>query len=350
MPGRPPPQLKSWEEAAAAAGPPKPAARRAADWLTSVPSVRVGVSACLLGQNVRWDGGNKADLVVQALGGVFKWIPVCPEIEVGMGAPREPLRLVQRRGMPRMLGVETGDDWTDEMVGYATDLMQRWADMNVRGWILKSRSPSCGLGDVPVYARDGSVAETNGRGLFAKVLAYRMPLLPIAEESALQDFDRAASFVDEVLGYDRLLRFVRKNPDRNDLVRFQGIHELTLLSRGSQQYRRLAHLAAAGRGTSQKENTINYSTAFMRALKLPASRANHARALRRASFQAEHAIKKWDKAEIDKAIGAYTKGEAELSLPVGLLKQQITTGASWLGSQSYFDPCPPEVLLETIAG
>lgn len=350
MPGRPPPQLKSWEEAVAAAGPTRPAAeRRADDWLAGVPKVRVGVSSCLLGQDVRYDGGNKANLVVQALGRIFKWVPVCPEVEVGMGTPREPVHLVQKRGMPRMVGVETGDDWTEEMVGFATELMPRWADMNLRGWILKSRSPSCALGDVPIHDRNGSVLETSGRGLFAKVLVYRMPLLPVEEESALQDFDRAASFVDEVLGYDRLLRFVRKNPDRNDLVRFQGMHELTLLARGSQHYRRLAHLAAAGRGTSQKENTINYSSAFMRCLRLPATRANHARALRRASLQAEHAIRKWDKVDIDKAIEAYTKGEVELSVPVGLLKQQITAGASWLGGQSYFDPCPPEILLDSIS-
>jgi uncharacterized protein YbgA (DUF1722 family) len=87
----------------------------------------------------------------------------------------------------------------------------------------------------------------------------------------------------------------------------------------------------------------------MRCLRLPATRANHARALRRASLQAEHAIRKWDKVDIDKAIEAYTKGEVELSVPVGLLKQQITAGASWLGGQSYFDPCPPEILLDSIS-
>lgn len=316
-------------------------------WLAGVPEVRVGVSSCLLGQNVRYDGGNKADAVVQALGQLFRWIPLCPEVEVGMGTPREPVRLVERKGRPRMVGVESGTDWTNAMYGFATERMPRFVQMNLRGYILKSRSPSCALGEIPLHGTDGSVTGT-GRGLFAQVLVYRMPLLPAEEESSLQDFDRAASFVDQVLSYDRLLTFVRANPARTDLVRFHARHELTLLSRGSSHYRKLAHLAAAGRGASQKEVTINYAHAFMRCLKLPATCPNHARALRRAAFQAEHAIKKWYKEEIDKAIQEYSRGNVPLSLPVGLLRQQIAGGASWLGGQSYFDPCPPEVLLDAV--
>jgi uncharacterized protein YbbK (DUF523 family)/uncharacterized protein YbgA (DUF1722 family) len=318
------------------------------NWLSGVPEVRVGVSSCLVGQNVRYDGGNKADAVVQALGRVFRWIPICPEVEVGMGTPREPVRLVAKKGRPRMLGVESGRDWTNAMYEFASGRMQRFVQQNLRGYILKSRSPSCALGDLPVYGADGTTGET-GTGLFAQVLVYSMPLLPVEEETTLQDFDRAASFVDEVLGYDRLLRFVRKNPARTDLVRFHSQHELTLLARGSQHYRRLAHLAVAGRAKSQKEVTINYASAFMRCLKLPATRPNHARALRRASLQAEHAIGKWDKAEVDRTIQEYAKGVLPLAAPVGLLKQHIANGASWLGSQSYFEPCPPEILLESLS-
>jgi uncharacterized protein YbbK (DUF523 family)/uncharacterized protein YbgA (DUF1722 family) len=321
----------------------------AAGWLTGVPEVRVGVSSCLLGQNVRYDGGNKADAVVQALGRLFRWIPVCPEVEAGMGTPREPVRLVDRKGKPRMLGVESGTDWTNAMYGFASGHMQRFVQQNLRGYILKSKSPSCALGELPIYGPDGRPTET-GRGLFAQVLVYRMPLLPVEEESYLHDFDRAASFVDEVLGYDRLLKFVRANPARTDLVRFHSRHELTVLARGSQHYRRLAHLAAAGRGASQKEVLLKYAQAFMRCLKLPATRANHARALRRASFQLERVISKWDKDVIDKAIVEYSRGTVQLSVPVNLVKQQIGSGASWLGGQSYFDPCPPEVLLAQLGG
>jgi uncharacterized protein YbbK (DUF523 family)/uncharacterized protein YbgA (DUF1722 family) len=321
----------------------------ATGWLAGVPEVRVGVSSCLLGQNVRYDGGNKADAVVQALGRLFRWIPVCPEVEVGMGTPREPVQLVDRKGKPRMLGVESGTDWTNAMYGFASGHMQRFVQQNLRGYILKSRSPSCGLGELPIHGADGAVDET-GRGLFAQVLVYRMPLLPVEEETSLQSLDRAASFVDEVLGYDRLLKFVRANPARTDLVRFHSRHELTLLARGSQHYRRLAHLAAAGRGASQKEVLLKYAQAFMRALKLPTIRANHARALRRASFQLQSAISIGDKAEIDRAIEEYSRDRAPLSAPVNLVKQQIGSGASWLGGQSYFDPCPPEVLLDQVRG
>jgi uncharacterized protein YbbK (DUF523 family)/uncharacterized protein YbgA (DUF1722 family) len=319
-------------------------------WLEGVPEVRVGVSSCLLGQNVRYDGGNKADPVVGALGRVFRWIPLCPEVEVGMGTPREPVVLIDRNGKPpnvRMVGVESGTDWTNAMYEFASGHMARFVQQNLRGYILKSRSPSCALGELPVYGPDGTPMQT-GRGLFAQVLVYRMPLLPVEEERELHELGRAASFIDEVLGYDRLLKFVRANPARTDLVRFHSRHELTLLARGSQHYRRLAHLAAAGRGASQKELLLKYAQAFMRCLKLPATRANHARSLRRASFQLESAIATWDKSVIDRAIQDYARGEISLAVPVGLLRQHIGSGASWLGGQSYFEPCPPEVLLEQL--
>jgi uncharacterized protein YbbK (DUF523 family)/uncharacterized protein YbgA (DUF1722 family) len=318
--------------------------------LAGVPEVRVGVSSCLLGENVRYDGGNKADPVVRALGRVFRWIPVCPEVEIGMGTPREPVVLVDHKGKPpnvRMVGVESGTDWTGAMYEFASGHMQRFVQQNLRGYILKSKSPSCALGDLPVYGPDGTPTQT-GQGLFAQVLVYRMPLLPVEEERELHELDRAASFVDEVLGYDRLLTFVRANPARTDLVRFHSRHELTLLARGSQHYRRLAHLAAAGRGASQKELLLKYAQAFMRCLKLPATRTNHARALRRASFQLGSAISTWDKQVIDKAIQEYARGGISLSVPVGLLRQHIRSGASWLGGQSYFEPCPPEVLIEQL--
>lgn len=318
-------------------------------WLAGVPEVRVGVSSCLLGQNVRYDGGNKADPVVQALGRLFRWIPVCPEVEVGMGTPREPVVLVDRKGKPRMVGVESGTDWTSAMYDFASGHMTRFVQQNLRGFVLKSKSPSCALGDLPVYGPDGTPVDT-GRGLFAQVLVYRMPLLPVEEERELHELDRAASFVDEVLGYDRLLKFVRANPARTDLVRFHSRHELTLLARGSQHYRRLAHLAAAGRGTTQRELLFKYAQAFMRALKLPATRANHARALRRASFQLGSSISSPEKSAIDAAIQEYSRGAALLSVPVGLVRQHIRSGASWLGGQSYFEPSPPEVLIEQLAG
>jgi uncharacterized protein YbbK (DUF523 family)/uncharacterized protein YbgA (DUF1722 family) len=293
---------------------------------------RVGISACLLGEEVRFDGGHKRDPFLAAtLAPFVEWVRVCPEVEVGMGTPREPVVLVDRKGKPRMVGVESGTDWTNAMYGFASGHMSRFVQQNLRGYILKSRSPSCALGELPVYGPDGHPTQT-GRGLFAQVLVYRMPLLPVEEEHELHDLDRAASFVDEVLGYDRLLKFVRANPARTDLVRFHSRHELTLLARGSQHYRRLAHLAAAGRGASQRELLLK-----------------HARALRRASFQLGSAISAWDKSVIDKAVQEYSRDGVPLSVPVDLVRQHIGSGASWLGGQSYFEPCPPEVLLEQLA-
>jgi uncharacterized protein YbbK (DUF523 family) len=154
---------------------------------------RVGISRCLLGDHVRYDGGHKRDaLLLSALASIVEWVPVCPEVEAGMGTPREPIQLVaDATGVAagaarvRLLGVESLADWTETMTSFSTMRVQALIDEQLDGYVLKADSPSCGLEAVRVHRRDG--VDAIGRGLFAEVLAMAFPDLPIAEERSLGD-------------------------------------------------------------------------------------------------------------------------------------------------------------------
>ncbi len=165
----------------------------------SPPPIRIGVSACLMGERVRYDGGHKrADGLVRATDGV-EWVHVCPEVEVGMGTPRETLELVGDAGSPRLVTTETGVDHTAAMFSWARERIAALLAEGIDGFVLKTRSPSCGLSSVPVL-RDG-VAYASGRGIFAAELVRLLPDLPVADEEELVAPSALAKFLRRARAY-----------------------------------------------------------------------------------------------------------------------------------------------------
>lgn len=163
-------------------------------------NIRLGVSACLLGQEVRYDGGHKRDpFLTETLGPLVEWVPVCPEVEIGLTIPRDPIRLVGDARAPRLVMEKTGEDLTERMRRYARAKAAELAAFGLHGYVLKRASPSCGLTGVPVYGEDGAGSRDDGRGLFAAALADRLPGLPIEEEGRLADPAIRASFIERVL-------------------------------------------------------------------------------------------------------------------------------------------------------
>ncbi len=166
--------------------------------------LRVGVSACLLGSAVRWDGGHKRDpSLVEGLGRFVEWVPVCPEVELGMGVPREAVRLEAARGGPRMRGASSGADHTRAMTAFAARRVAELEALDLAGYVLKTDSPSCGLERVRVHHASGDVTR-DGRGLFAAALLERFPGLPVEEEGRLQDPRLRESFLERAFAYRRL--------------------------------------------------------------------------------------------------------------------------------------------------
>src|SRR5262245_15064497 len=164
---------------------------------------RVGISACLLGHEVRWDGGHKRDaLLTDDLGRLFEWVAVCPEQEMGLGVPRPPLRLEGDPRAPRLVFKDSRADITDRMTAWAREGAARLVRLDLCGFVLKSGSPSCGMARVEVHGPGGGAVE-EGTGIFARLLMDRLPLLPIEEESRLRDPRLRADFIDRVFACRR---------------------------------------------------------------------------------------------------------------------------------------------------
>ncbi len=177
---------------------------------------RVGVSSCLLGQEVRWNGGHKRDhLVTDGLGRHLELIPVCPEVELGLGAPREPVSLYEKGGSVRMLGNRTGIDLTGRMKAFARRRADELAAKELSGYVFKKDSPSCGLKGVRLHTDRGITKD--GRGLFAAALIERFPHLPVIEETQLHDERSRESFIERVFAYRRLRDFFASKWTAEDL-------------------------------------------------------------------------------------------------------------------------------------
>jgi len=162
----------------------------------------IGISQCLLGDKVRYDGGHKRDsFLIEALGRHVEWVPVCPEAELGLGTPREPMRLVGDLQAPRLVTITTGIDHTDPMNGFARQRVRQLQALDLCGYVFKADSPSCGITQVPLFNQD--IKTNDGVGLFARAFIEYFPLIPIEEESRLQDLQAVNSFLEHILAYRR---------------------------------------------------------------------------------------------------------------------------------------------------
>lgn len=221
---------------------------------------RVGISSCLLGERVRYDGDHRRDdFIHDVLGPHVEWVPFCPEVAVGMGVPREPVRLEGDPASPRMIGLSTRADWTQRMRALAAERAEVAARSGLHGYVLKARSPSCGIRSVPVHAPGAVVG---GRGLFADALARRLPLLPLADEDDLADAAARDHFCERVFAHARWTWFRSAPAAARDLRAFHTLHAEQLAAHDPEQAAELGRL----------DDLDAYERLFMRTLAVPASR------------------------------------------------------------------------------
>jgi uncharacterized protein YbbK (DUF523 family) len=241
--------------------------------------IRIGVSACLIGQAVRFDGGHKrSDFLVDTFGPFVEFVPVCPEIEIGLGVPRETLRLVRREGEVQLVANKSGADLTEQMRRYADRRTRMLVNDNLNGYVLKKDSPSCGMERVRIYAGNGMPAR-DGRGLFADTLMRRYPNLPIEEEGRLNDPRLRENFIERVFAYRRLKTFFAGRWATGGLVALHTVHKLQLLAHSVSAYRELGRMVASASTIPRDELRQRYETGFMVALKQIATPARHVNVL-----------------------------------------------------------------------
>ena len=237
--------------------------------------IRIGISSCLLGQEVRFDGGHKRDqFLVDTLGQQVEWVPVCPEVEMGLGTPRETLRLVKAQGRHdsfRMVTTRTGIDHTDGMNRWAARRLDELArdEPDLCGYVLKKDSPSCGMERVKTYSSEAGMPERNGRGLFASALLRRFPTLPVEEEGRLNDPALRENFIERIFAYRRLKDLFAPGWSLGALVKFHTAHKMALLAHSTTRYNHLGRLVARGREIAKRELRSEYETAFMSTWRSP---------------------------------------------------------------------------------
>jgi uncharacterized protein YbbK (DUF523 family) len=237
--------------------------------------IRIGVSACLLGDEVRYDGGHKRDMfLTNVLDPFVEWVKVCPEVESGMGTPRESIRLVDEDGRIRLLTVKTGVDHTASMTAYAAKRVIALDDEDLCGYVLKKDSPSCGMTRVKVYSGKGPGVRT-GVGVFARALLSRFPHLPVEEEGRLTNPRLRENFIERVFAYRRLRDLFESRWTVGDLVRFHTAHKLVLLAHSTQAYNRLGRQVANAKGADRASLRARYTAGFMEALSEMATPKRH---------------------------------------------------------------------------
>lgn len=243
------------------------------------PAIRIGISSCLLGEEVRFDGGHKRDAFLTGTFGPFvEWVPVCPEVECGLGTPRESMRLVSVDGRVRMLTGKTAVDHTDRMAQYADRRVEQLASDDLCGYVLKKDSPSCGMERVKIHGA-GSVAVKSGRGIFASALLARFPSLPVEEEGRLSDPRLRDNFVERVFAYRRLRSLFAAKWNVGELVRFHTAHKLILMAHAPRAYQSLGRLVGRARTAPAGDLERRYTEEFMQALAALATPRRHANVL-----------------------------------------------------------------------
>ncbi|WP_037558960.1 YbgA family protein [Spirillospora albida] len=327
--------------------PPKPPPGPAAE--PGHPRPRLAVSSCLLGEPVRYNGGHSRDrFLTGPLHRHVDWVPICPEVEIGLGVPRPTLRLLTNG---RVVAKEGTADHTEAMTALAGDRLPDLADVD--GYVFKSRSPSCGLMSLPRHASglpgertDGQPVDRRGRGVFADRVTTALPDLPAEEDGRLNDPVLREHFVERIFAQARLRAFFDGDWRPRDLVAFHTRHKLQILAHDPSSYRAMGRIVAQAGTRDRAGLEAEYRHALAAALAVRSSRGRNANALSHVFSPLSDHLNEARRRDIVAAIESYRRGEAPLSVPVALLRHHAEgEDLTYLAEQTYLDPFPADLIL-----
>ncbi|MCQ4308486.1 2-thiouracil desulfurase family protein [Pseudomonas stutzeri] len=313
---------------------------------TSATVIKVGISACLLGNPVRFNGGHKESrLCSETLARHFQFVPICPEVAIGLGTPREPIRLVGDPDHPRAVGtVHPELDVSDALNAYGERIATELDD--VSGYILMQKSPSCGMERVKVYQANGHPVDGGGSGLFAKSLMRMRPDLPVEEAGRLNDPVLRENFLTRVFAHAEWRRLLRTGLTRKALVDFHSRYKYQLMASDPQQYKALGRMVARVGTTPLEAFAPAYFSQLMAALKKAASRGNHSNVLQHLSGYLKRHLEGEDKQELQRLITQYREGIVPLVVPLTLLKHHFRRHPDrYVANQAYLQPHPEDLSL-----
>jgi uncharacterized protein YbgA (DUF1722 family)/uncharacterized protein YbbK (DUF523 family) len=274
-----------------------------------------------------------------------EWIAVCPEVEGGLGTPRDAMRLVRALDGPHLVTVNHGTDLTATMERFARARATALAEDELSGYVLKKDSPSCGLERVKVYDEHG-MPTRNGRGLFAAALVRAFPHLPVEEEGRLADPRLRENFIERVFAYWRLRGLFAREWTIGELVRFHTAHKLTLLSHAPEAYWRLGRLVAGARNAGRRELEQQYSALFMQGLAQLATPGRHSNVLEHMAGYFTRRLDSVSRRELAQTIDDYRRRLVPLIVPLTLIIHYVRLlDIRYLAAQVYLQPHPKELML-----
>lgn len=308
--------------------------------------IRLGISTCLLGEPVRYDGGHKLDRFLRdTLGEYVQYVPVCPEVECGLGTPRESMHLEGIPQAPRLVTTKTRRDLTERM--------QSWAQMRVReleqeelcGFIFKSNSPSSGMERVKISDPNGMPRKI-GVGIFAGVFMKHFPLLPVEEEGRLHDPRLRENFIERIFVFRRWREMLRKDKRRNRIIDFHTRHKLLLMSHSPKHYSLMGKLVARAKEMDLDDLFSQYVALLMEALKLKTTVKKNTNVLQHLMGYFKKRLSADEKQELLELIEYYYQGHFPLIVPITLINHYVRKyDQPYLKSQYYLNPHPVELQL-----
>jgi uncharacterized protein YbgA (DUF1722 family)/uncharacterized protein YbbK (DUF523 family) len=307
--------------------------------------ITIGVSSCLLGEQVRYDGGHKHDrYITDTLGRWFHFIPVCPEVGCGLPIPRESLRLEGDPASPRLMTRTSRLDLTERMLQFCREKIAELEKEELCGFIFKKDSPSSGLFRVKVY-HDG-IATKNGSGLFAAAMARHFPLVPMEEEGRLNDPDLRENFIERVFSYHRWQQFLTSGPTLGKLMEFHTGQKLLMMAHSPATYRAMGPLVAKGSELPLTDLLKSYEELFMKGLAQHATPKKNSNVLQHMMGYFKKELSTGEKAELLEVIREYHDGLTPLIAPLTLLRHYVRKyDKRYLLGQVYLSPHPAELML-----
>jgi uncharacterized protein YbgA (DUF1722 family)/uncharacterized protein YbbK (DUF523 family) len=312
--------------------------------------IKIGISSCLLGNNVRYDGGHQHDrYITDTLGRYCAWLPVCPEVECGLGIPREAMRLVGNTENPRLVTIRKGVDHTDRMHAWVEKRLQELEEENLCGFIFKSKSPSSGIGGVKIYTASG-MPDRKGAGLFGGAFMKHFPHLPAIDDGRLHDPLLRENFIERVFVYKRWQELRSKKGGVASLIGFHAEHKLLIMSHSPKHATILGRLVANATRGDKNLLFAEYITLLMEAFRLIATTKKHTNVLQHMAGYFKKQLDKDEKQELLEVIDNYHRGMVPLIVPLVLIKHYIRKfGEPYLAKQYYLAPHPQELMLRNHA-
>ncbi len=315
--------------------------------LTHDRKPRLGISQCLLGESVRYDGGHKRDhFLTDVLAPFVEWVPVCPEVEAGLGTPREAMHLAGDPEAPRLLTIRSNIDHTRSLTRFSQRRIGQLRREELDGYIFKKGSPSCGLHRVKVFSEKGQPTQ-KGIGIFSGAFQQAFPLLPVEEEGRLNDALLRENFIERIFCYRRWKALVdQRKLHRGTVVQFHATHKYLLMTHSRSHYQELGRLVAQAGRYKPRELAKLYGEMFMEALKVKATVKKHVNVLQHLAGHLKNQLGRMERRELQEIIRDYHQRLIPLAVPLTLIKHYVRIlEVPYLSDQVYLNPHPKELML-----